>query len=425
MRPLFLLALLLVPNQSWARDTAIVNAQLLDNTHDAELVTILIRDGLIEDVAADSHIPADADIIDAAGRPVTQALSAAATQLGLVNLGDATDTDDRAATVPSLGAAFEVGRAVDPNALTIQNARAQGITAALIFPEGGETPFSGTAAWLELDPAADLIMKPSAAIFARVDGQAGGGSRGAAWARIRLALDMARSGTSADVLRADPILSPANIAALQTLFEHRVKLAILADRESDIKQAIELSRDYEIGVVVVGGAEAWRLAKELSRSNVGIVLDPLDELPVSYDKIGARRDNAALLNEAGVPIALMVSGQGIYLSWNVGNALRQGAGLAAAHGLPRSAAIEAITVGPKRIWSRDEVKGLTKGARADLVVWDGDPLEPSSAPVHVIFGGREYSQLTRQMLLRDRYHPGRVERASSPATPGAQQRPKH
>jgi hypothetical protein len=45
------------------------------------------------------------------------------------------------------------------------------------------------------------------------------------------------------------------------------------------------------------------------------------------------------------------------------------------------------------------------GAAADLVIWDADPLEPSSAPAVVMFGGREISLQTRQTLLRDRYRP--------------------
>ena len=56
------------------------------------------------------------------------------------------------------------------------------------------------------------------------------------------------------------------------------------------------------------------------------------------------------------------------------------------------------------------------GAAADLVIWDGDPLEPASAPVAVFLKGQEISLRTRQTLLRDRYRPAREARPPAPAT---------
>lgn len=202
------------------------------------------------------------------------------------------------------------------------------------------------------------------------------------------------------------------------VLERRMPLAVLANREADIRQAVSVGRTQGISIVIVGGAEAWRAADLLAANQVPVILDPLDELPVSFDVIGARRDNAALLARAGVLISFMVSGQGIYLSYDVGPALREGAGMAVANGLPYPQAIRAITQSAGRIWGDPAAAGrpaaagkpgiaaaLVAGAAADLVIWDADPLEPSSAPTVVMFGGREISLQTRQTLLRDRYRP--------------------
>jgi len=129
------------------------------------------------------------------------------------------------------------------------------------------------------------------------------------------------------------------------------------------------------------------------------------------DALGSRRDNAALLAKAGVPIAFSVSGQTIYMSYNVGPALREGAGIAVANGLSYAEALRAITQTPARIWGDPTVAGtaapgtLAPGGAADLVVWDGDPLEPSSAPAMILMRGHEVSLQTRQTQLRDRYRP--------------------
>jgi imidazolonepropionase-like amidohydrolase len=122
-------------------------------------------------------------------------------------------------------------------------------------------------------------------------------------------------------------------------------------------------------------------------------------LPDSYDRIGARPDSAALLSAAGVRLAFSVSAQGIYRSWDAGPSMREGAGLAVSSG-------RAITSSAGEIMGLPANSGtLTPGAEADLVIWDGDPLEPASAPDLVMMAGEKVSPVTRQTLLRDRYAP--------------------
>ncbi len=201
------------------------------------------------------------------------------------------------------------------------------------------------------------------------------------------------------------MLGHADIVALLPVLDRRMPLAIFAQRESDIRQAVALFRDYGLRGVVLGGAEAWRAADLLAANKVPVILDPLDALPSSYDTIGSRRENAAILAQAGVTIAFSVSAQGIYLSYDVGPALREGAGIAVANGLPYAVALDAITAAPGRIWADTDAGTIAPGKAADLILWDGDPLEPSSAPVLVMIDGREVSRTTRQTLLRDRYAP--------------------
>ena len=82
------------------------------------------------------------------------------------------------------------------------------------------------------------------------------------------------------------------------------------------------------------------------------------------------------------------------------------AGLAVANGLPYGSAIRALTIGPASIWgAAGEFGSLEPGKLADMVMWDGDPLEPSSAPAAVIIGGFSVSTVTREQLLTRRYSP--------------------
>jgi imidazolonepropionase-like amidohydrolase len=416
--------LLLIASSAQADSIAITGAEVWTNATDAPIrnATIVISGGRIVSIQSAQPPPPAARVIEATGRIVTPPLDAAATQIGLVEVASASDTDDRAVHSGPLGAAFDVSLGVDANDLVIQQARAAGVARALVFPDpAGSGVFAGQAARLNLAERSAIVERARMALFMTAGGSAAhtaGGSRAAIWGQLRNALAEARSlrGSPSSFKPRDQLLNHVDIEALSPVLAKRVPLAVAAQREADIRQALAVGRDFGIYVVIVGGAEAWRAANELASGHVPVILDPLDDLPVSYDAVGARRDNARILAAAGVTIGFLVSGQGIYLSYNVGPALREGAGIAVANGLPYAQALRAITQNAGRIWLDPAPAGtLVPGAAADLVIWDGDPLEPASAPVAMFLKGSEISLRTRQTLLRDRYRPAREERRSAPA----------
>ncbi len=391
---------------------AVIHARIGVESGDAELAnaTIIVRDGRIAAVGADLAPPPGATIVDARGRLVTPGLMNAATQLGIVEVDSLPDTSDQAVATGPLGAAFDVEYAINPNSTSIPLARADGLTRAGVAPTGAaNAPFAGQGAVLRLAPGTALLDRPQAMQFAQVGGMSAaraGGSRSAQWVLLRNALAEARAyghGHAPGVPR-DQLLSHLDAEALQPVLAGRTALAIYAARESDIREAIRLAADFRLRVVVVGGAEAWRAAPALAAAHVAVILDPFANYPATFDEIGARLDNAALLERAGVTIAFTLPG--VQRIHNAGSALREAAGIAVANGLPRAAALRALTVNAARIWGIDDRYGtLSPGQDGDLVVWDGDPLEPASAPVEVIVGGKVCPADTRQQRLRERYAP--------------------
>jgi imidazolonepropionase-like amidohydrolase len=393
--------------------TAIIHAHAFTMAGAGEVqdATVGMDDGRIVSVIAHGSAPAGARVIDAAGRVVTPGLISPATQLGLAEVVLASDTDDRAVTSGPLGAAFDVEYAFNANSVLLPVARADGLTRALIYPGMGGGPFSVQAAMIRLIPPGGGVERARAAEFA-VAGQAiaskVGGSRAAAWGLIRNALDEARRLGEGKLDPRDKLNNLPDLEALRPVIAGAIPLVIQADRASDLRQAIDLARDEKVKVVILGGAEAWSLAADLAAAKIPVILDPQADMPQTYDQIGARYDNAALLAKAGVPIAFQVSGNGVYLSYNVGEAIRWGAGMAVANGLPYQDALAAITSAPATIFGFPAGAGpLAPGADADVVIWDGDPLEPASAPTAVFVGGVEAPLVTRQTLLRDRYAPRR------------------
>jgi imidazolonepropionase-like amidohydrolase len=172
------------------------------------------------------------------------------------------------------------------------------------------------------------------------------------------------------------------------------------DRASDIRQVISFAKREKLHLVIKGATEAWRVAPELAAAQVPVLLNPLDDLPESFDAVGATLENAARLQHAGVKIAFTFDDPAPH---NI-RRLRQAAGIAVAHGLPWEDALAAITRNPAEIFGVTAANGsLARGRPADLVLWSGDPLEVTTLADRVFIQGVAQSMQSRQTELRDRY----------------------
>ena len=124
-----------------------------------------------------------------------------------------------------------------------------------------------------------------------------------------------------------PLINQTGRATLKDARENGI-FVFRANRASDILQALNFSQQHRLNAVISGGQEAWIVREELAASGTPVVINALDNLPGSFDGLGARLDNATLLYEAGVTL--------IFTSGETHNArkLRQVAGNAVANGLP-------------------------------------------------------------------------------------------
>jgi imidazolonepropionase-like amidohydrolase len=399
-----------------AQTVAIVHAKAYAAPGSApvEDAAILIRDGRIVQVTPGGTAPAGVEVVDAHGQIVTPGLMNGATQLGVVEVDSTDDGVDQAVKSGPLGAAFDIRYALNPNSELLRVARADGLTRAVSLPTGSAgAPFLGQGAALRLSEGADILDRPQVAMAVQVGGPsdaAVGGSRAAQWQILRNALDEARRyhGERRSLEPRDQLLNHLDAEALAPVLDGRMPLAISAQRESDIRQSIDLARDEHVRVVIIGGAEAWRVAGPLAAAHIPVVLDPFANLPYSLDRIGARGDNAALLQKAGVVIAFGLTDDlsSVFTSHLAGEALREAAGLAVSNGLTWDQALMAVTANPAAIWGvGDHYGSLAAGMDGDVVIWHGDPFDVSSWPETVLVRGVRASLKTRQGDLGRRYAP--------------------
>jgi hypothetical protein len=385
-----------------------------------EHTDILISDGKIAAIGHGLNAPANAEIIAAGGRPVTPGLFGGIGHLGIEEIGEESTVDDYALKLGSMRPEFDVTLAFNPDSVVLGVNRIGGITFAMLAPSaeaGGKgsssTIIAGQGSMARLDGS----LEPTAhALFVVVGGGANelsGGTRAAQFMLLQQAIAEVRAPKA--LLPGDTrLLTPGGRQALATYLEGgspivpagdslASRLVVFsADRASDIRQVIAFARREKLHVAISGGAEAWRVAPELAAARIPVFLDPLDDLPDSFDAVGSTLENAARLQHAGVKIAFSFDDPAPH---NI-RKIRQAAGIAVAHGLPWEEALAAITRNPAEIFGVTAANGsLARGRPADLVLWSGDPLEVTTLADRVFIQGVAQSMHSRQTELRDRYLP--------------------
>jgi imidazolonepropionase-like amidohydrolase len=384
--------------------------------------TVIITNGRITAVGANVTIPSDAQRVDATGKWVTPGLINASTQLGLVEIGQVTDTRDASANgKDNIAAAFTVWDGLNPSSVYLAPARKEGVTTFVILPQGGLV--SGQAAIIDLvdGTTTDMMLKSPVAMVAEIGDaqQAGTRARGELLGKLRELLDDTKfyMAHRADFDRAasrDLSARRVDLEAMIPVVQGRLPLLVAVDKESDIDATLRLGRQYGLKLIIGGGAEAWMMADKIAAAGVPVLTGAMNNIPGSFSSLGTRQEGAAMLAAAGVSIALIGNaGGGDEEAFNVRN-IKTEAGNSVAYGLSWDNALKAVTLWPAQIFGvADRVGTLQPGHEGNVVVWSGDPFEFTSRAEHVwIRGVERANEKTRQDLLTERYMtlPARVIR---------------
>ena len=374
--------------------------------------TVIIVNGRITAVGSGIAIPADAQRIDATGKIVTPGFINSSTQLGVQEVSQVNDTRDMTARgKDAIAAAFTVWEGLNPNSVMLAPARKEGVTTFVVMPTGGL--IAGQAALADVVPGTttDMIIRAPVAMVAEIgDPQSAGvNSRGELIVKLRELLDDTKffriHRDAFDRAQTRPFAaSRLDLQAMIPVIEGRLPLLITVDRASDIDAAMRLARDYNVKLMIGGGAEAWMMADKLAAAHIPVLTGAMNNIPAGFAALGQRQENAGLLRKAGVQVALIGNaGGGDEEAFNVRN-LKQEAGNAVAYGMTWDDALRAVTLAPAEFFgASDRVGSLRPGREGNVVVWSGDPFEFTTRAEHVFVRGREYNERTRQDLLVDRY----------------------
>lgn len=376
---------------------------------------ILIVDGRIAALGAKVDAPAHAQRLDVAGKRIYPGLIAANSVIGLSEIAAVRSTNDYAETGP-INPNVRVEQAVNPDTELWPVNRANGVLAALVVPQvGDDGVIAGQSALMKPDGWTTEQMTIASQVGVHVYWPS---TRVSPWQmanadkvresarRKRDALDQAFR--DARAYRADRNAgskAPHDLRwdALLPVLERQKPLLVHAEDAVQIREALAFAKQENLRMVLVGGADAWRVASALKAQDVAVILGSSHDLPLrrweDYDSVYA---SAGKLAAAGVTIAIANEGDTMAAT-NERNLPYQAASYAA-YGLDEAAALRAITLTPAEILGvADRIGSLDVGKAATLFVASGDVLDIRTAVERAWIDGHEIDLANKHSRLNEKY----------------------
>ena len=420
------------PSGVWA----ITNARIETVTKGMiEKGTIIIRNGLIEAVGTNVPVPADARVLDAAGKRVYPGIIDLTSSLGLPNApaaGQGRGPGGGVGAAPQAAAASDgpqwvgldpqrmVATELRPQQSDIKAERDAGVTAVLVAPTRGAFRGQSTLLPLRDDTAQDHLLKNAVALHMgfqpRSDGTGFGGGKypgtllGVIAYERQAFYDAERQAQIAERYRQNPrgMTRPESDPALDALapaLKGTMPVFFIAGNENEIRRAARIAKEFNLKLTVVGATEGFRAIDAIKGVNANAVVSvdfpkapevtgwsyrtsqrhsPADSAAADAAVTKMVQSNAATLSAAGVKVALASGGlRGSEFLANVRKAI--------AGGLSKDAALSAITIRPAElVGAAEQLGSIETGKIANLVVVEGDLLEESGKVRTVFVDGMRY-----------------------------------
>ena len=376
--------------------------------------TVIVEGGKIRAVGRDVAVPTGARTIALAGLHLYPSLISADTVLGLTEIGAVRATQD-IVEVGDINPNARAEVAVNPDSELLPVARSNGILVALTAPRGGL--ISGTGALLELDGWTweEMTLKAPVALFVEWPGmtldrtpgnkvplEKQERARDERIQKIRETFETARAYARGQEPSGLPKKDrDVKWDAMIRAARREIPVVVHASSLLEIKAALKLVADLNLRMILEGGQDAWRVADELKRLKVPVLVGNVMDVGRSWEPYDVNFTTPLKLQQAGVEYCITHGGG--FEAANARN-LPYTAAKAVAYGLPAEEALRAITLYPARILGvGDRLGSIEVGKDATLIVTDGDPLDIRVNVQRAFIRGRELDLSDRHKRLYERY----------------------
>ena len=387
--------------------------------------TVVISGGKIQAVGASAAVPAGAEVIDAKGLFIYPGMMDAGTSMGLSEIEQGANATVDISEIGSFNPNAMAYYGINPHSAHIGVARVVGITHVISRPTGGI--LSGRAALINMAGSTAPQMAVNRAIATVIElPRSGFGGRGfggflaaqnAANTQdvnrtrqrqldsLRTMLHDAEAyGRAVDAYAKDKTLPRPKqdvvLASLVPAVRGQMPVIFVADRASDIREAVGFAEENKLHPVIVGGRDAWQITAFLKDHDVPVIVTSVLQLPSREDDpYDVNYSTPGKLAAAGVRFAVT--------SGNGGSEVRTlpyNAGMAAAFGLSKEDALKSVTLYPAQIFGvADKFGSIEPGKVANLVVTDGDLLEAKTITKYLFIDGRMVPLDTKHTDLNDKF----------------------
>ena len=414
---------------------AIVNARIVTVSGAViENGTVVIQGGKIVAVGASVNIPANAEKIDGKGLSVYPGMIDAGTNLGLAEIGQGANATMDVAETGTQNANAKAILAINPHSSHVNVTRVNGITTVQTVPTGGLISGQSTVINLNGSTQSEMAVVPAEGLvinFPRIS-TFGGFSPGAGQQTVDFNDAVKRRDTQIDELKKtfksaenygrakdayvkDKSLpyptTDLRLEALVPYVRGQRPIIFTVERERDVRAVARFVSEMKVKGVIVGGQEAWKAADDLKKNDIAVIYTNVYNLPVcdddTYDYLF---EAPAKLQQAGVRFAISTGDGGAEV-----RDLPYHAGIAGAFGLSKEEALKSVTLYPAQILGVDDRLGsIEVGKVANVVVTDGDILEPRTNVKYVFIGGRLLPLTSRHTELFDSFKDRKESRQPIP-----------
>jgi imidazolonepropionase-like amidohydrolase len=359
------------------------------------------------------EVPSGTPDVDVNNLQLYPGMIDAGTVLGLTELDSARETHDFAEGgdfQPDLHASI----AINPDSELIPVTRANGVLTVVTRPTGsviaGQSALINLSGWVPkemvvVDPLALHVEFPTTSPLFSAD--PGIPMIGRAIARkqreekVRRLKELFAQALAYDEGRKAQPDRPVNprLEALVPYARGKKPVVIQANRKQEIVDALKLADDLKLKVILSGAIDSWKVADELKKRDVPVILGPVMALPAeTYDPYDSPYASAAKLQQAGVRFCIRSPGTA-----NTRN-LPYEAAMAVSYGLSPEEGLKAVTIYPAQILGVEkELGSIETGKRANLVLTNGDMLQASTQVLALFIDGRPLEPVSKHTRLYERY----------------------
>lgn len=372
--------------------TAIVNAHVHPVSSPAFDGTVVVTEGRITALGADVQAPDGAEVIDAGGAWLLPGFVDAHVHLGVHEEGEGWAGNDTNEMTDPVMAAVRALDAINPVEIGFDDAICGGVTAVNVNPGSGN-PIGGLTVALRTHGRVvdDMVLREPSGLKAalgenpkRVYGEqkkTPSTRLGTAYT-IRKAFATARAWMQKDPADRDPDLVSE---ALSLVLSREIPWRQHSHRADDIATALRIAQEFDFELVLDHGTESYLIADRVAAAGVPVLYGPLI---VSRSKVEVRHRTPAapgILARAGVKVSIITDHPVVPIDF-----LATQASLAVRDGMDHEEALRAITLNPAEVMGvADRIGSIEQGKDADLVLWEGDPLDVRNRTLRVWQAGRE------------------------------------